>query len=67
MDAINEKLLEGLLAVKILIAEKDIEKTKALLVTGGAETEEFMELIREGIELEETADRINSLIDIRRK
>lgn len=67
MNEINKKLLEGLLAAKILIAENNIERTKALLDTAGAETEEYRELIREGIELEETAERISSLIEIRRK
>ena len=74
MNNVNEKLIEGLLAVKILIAEKDVETLVANLKVAGAEEEfkemleeEFKERIREGLELKETADRINSLIDIRRR
>jgi hypothetical protein len=74
MNDVNKKLIEGLLAVKILIAEKEIETLLASLdVTEAPEPskemleEDFKERIREGLDLKEMADKIVSLIDIRRK
>ncbi len=59
---LNELLLQGLLGVKNLKAQNEIKVIKASLKREDGE-EEFNELIREGLDLEEISDQINGLIN----